>query len=170
MGYTTDFHGRFDLNKPLAPEHLAYLQAFAGIRHMNRDANKAAKFPDPIRLAAKLHIGPDGAFYVGSKDDGQFGQGNDASVLDHNSAPRHVPGLWCQWTPTSDGTGIEWDGGEKFYEYEAWLSYIVDNFLKPWGYKLNGTVVWEGEDSSDKGKLIVKDNAISTKRGRTVYR
>jgi hypothetical protein len=31
------------------------------------------------------------------------------------------PGFWCQWVPSADGCGIEWDGGEKFYAYDKWL-------------------------------------------------
>lgn len=66
--------------------------------------------------------------------------------------------------------GIAWNGHEKFYDYVEWLEYLVENFLKPWGYKLNGTVTWQGEDSGDFGKIIVKENVVSTKRGRKVYR
>jgi hypothetical protein len=170
MGYTTDFHGRFNLDRPLTPAHKAYLEAFAGSRRMARNATLAEKLPDPIRIAAGLPIGQDGAYYVGGKDDGNFGQNKDSSVIDGNSSGRSMPGLWCQWVPTNDGAGIEWDGGEKFYEYQEWLGYLIANFLRPWGYVVNGTVTWEGEDSSDKGKLIVKDNTISHKVGRTVYR
>jgi hypothetical protein len=170
IGYSTDFNGRFDLDKPLTPAHKAYLVAFATTRRMARNATLAANLPDAIRIAAGLWIGPDGAYFVGNADDGNFGQNVDKSVIDSNSSGRSMPGLWCQWVPTQDGCGIEWDGNEKFYEYQEWLSYIITHFLAPWGYTLNGTIVWEGEDSSDKGKLIVKDNAVSTKRGRTVYR
>lgn len=170
MGYTTDFEGRFNLDRPLAPEHKAYLEAFAGTRRMGRDVTLVAKLPDPLREAVDLPAGPQGAYYVGSSSDGQFGQGKDESIVDFNHAPSSQPGLWCQWVPSSDGTAIEWDGGEKFYSYVEWLEYLVENFLGKWGYKLNGTVTWEGEDRSDKGKIIVKDNVITTKRGRTVYR
>lgn len=183
MGYTTDFEGRFNLDRPLAPEHKAYLEAFAGTRRMQRKSAVAAKLPDPIREAAGLDIGTDGGYFVGSSNetlkslgvpfdsvwDGH-GQRKDESIREYNSPPTGQPGLWCQWVPNQDGTAIEWDGGEKFYEYVEWLSYLIENFLKPWGYKLNGTVTWEGEDSSDKGKIIVKNNVVSTKRGRTVYR
>jgi hypothetical protein len=55
---------------------------------------------------------------------------------------------------------IEWDGGEKFYEYEDWLIYIICNFLVPNGYILNGEVSFQGEDSEDAGTLIVKDNVL----------
>lgn len=79
------------------------------------------------------------------------------------------PGIWCQWVPSADGCGIEWDGGEKFYEYTAWLVYVIENYIKPWGRTLNGSVEWQGEDNGDRGLLVVKDNVVSTKAGRVVY-
>lgn len=169
IGYTTDFEGRFNLDKPLTEAHKAYLVAFASTRHMQRDG-AVYKLPDPLREAVNLPAGPNGEYYVAGTDGFDFGSTKNASILDHNSPPRSQPGLWCQWVPSEDGKGIEWDGGEKFYAYTEWLKYIVDNFLKPWGYKLNGTVKWEGEESGDIGKIVVKDNAVTTKEGRVVYR
>jgi len=177
IGYTTDFEGKFDLNVPLTPAQVAYLKAFAGTRRVKRNAKLAAELPDPLREAVGLPIGPkgdyfdgteyrkDADYYVGSASDGNFGQNGDPSVHDGNSSG-NMPSLWCQWVPTDDGTAIQWDGGEKFYEYENWLRYIVEEFLVPWGRTLNGTVAWTGEDPSDRGKLIVKDNVVTSKRGR----
>lgn len=78
-------------------------------------------------------------------------------------------GLYCQWIPTDDGKYLEWDGGEKFYDYIEWLKYLIENFLSQKGYILNGEVTWEGEESGDVGKIIVKDNVVTTKEGRIVY-
>lgn len=69
------------------------------------------------------------------------------------------PGYWCQWVPTSDTT-LGWDGGEKFYEYEDWIIYLVRHFLAPWGYTLNGIVSWQGEEPDDRGRIIITDNQI----------
>ena len=68
MGYSTDFNGAFNLDKPLTEDHIKDLKAFADERH---DSTKTTTYP----------------------------------------------GIWCQWVPTDDGKGIEWDGGEKFYNY-----------------------------------------------------
>lgn len=182
MGYTTDFNGEFTLDRALASEHLAYLKAFNETRRMKRDAAKAEKLPDPVRVAAGLPIGDEGGYFVGGG--GEFGQGDDESVVDHNTAPgqrgygdgdfqarydtnqrrigegRCQPGLWCQWVPSEDGTMIVWDEGEKFYEYVAWLKYIVEHFLKPWGYVLNGRMTWQGEEPDDSGVIRVTDNVV----------
>lgn len=162
MGYTTKFAGRFTLDKPLAPEHAAYLKAFNATRRMKRDAFKAAEMPDPLRDAAGLPLGPDAAYFVGGG--GSYGQDRDASVVDYNHEPEGQPGLWCQWTPSEDGAAIEWDQGEKFYYYGEWLAYIVEHFLKPWGYDLSGSVTWQGEEVGDVGTLSVKDGRVHSKK------
>jgi hypothetical protein len=74
-----------------------------------------------------------------------------------NVAPT-PPSYWCQWIPTEDGLHITWDGGEKFYEYVAWLQYLCDHFLAPNGYILNGSVQYQGEDHSDVGWVVCVDN------------
>lgn len=79
------------------------------------------------------------------------------------------PGFWCQWIPTNDAKGIEWDGNEKFYNYVEWLQVIIDKFLIPNGYVLNGEVQWEGEESGDLGNIVVKDNIITVQQGKVVY-
>jgi len=79
------------------------------------------------------------------------------------------PGFWCQWIPTEDGWGLEWDGNEKFYDYVAWMEYLIKNFFIPWGIKVNGEIEWEGEESGDLGKIVVKDNVVSTLEGKVTY-
>ncbi len=161
MGYTTDFRGQFNLDKPLTQEHKSYLELFARTRRMKRSADAAEKLDDPIRIAAGLPIGDEGAYFVGATDEfGQDTQRKDKSVLDHNEPPAGQPSLWCQWIPNCDGTAIEWDGGEKFYEYTTWIKYIIENFLKPWGYVLSGEVEWRGESWDDRGFIIVEENKV----------
>jgi len=160
MGYTTEFSGQFDLDKPLTPEHAAYLRQFAQMRHMERNAVKTAKLDDSIREAVGLPVGPEGAYFV--RDGDRYGQFSRPDVLDYNKPPKGQPGLWCQWVPTDDLKGIEWDGGEKFYEYVAWLKYIIEHFLKPWGYVLSGSVEFQGEQFDDRGLIVVQDNDVGT--------
>lgn len=80
-----------------------------------------------------------------------------------------VPSFYCQWIPTADGWGLEWDGGEKFYNYVGWLEHLIKKFFIPWGIKLNGEIEWEGEESGDLGKIIVTNNVVEVKEGRVVY-
>jgi hypothetical protein len=145
MGYHTEFRGGFTLNKPLAPEDKEYLTKFNQTRRMKRNM-------DP-------KYGIDGEFFVDGT--GFAGQDHDSTIVDYNKPPRTQPGLWCQWTPNDDGTMIEWDGGEKFYNYVEWLKYIIANFLAPKGYVLNGEVEWRGEEFHDDGTIVVVNNKVS---------
>jgi hypothetical protein len=167
MGYTTDFSGEFNCKPPLKPEHAAYLKQFSSTRRMKRDADKAALLPDPIRDAAGLPIGVDAANFVGRS--GYAGEEPDDSIIDNNEPPGGQPGLWCLWTPNGNDR-IEWDGGENFDEYVEWIKYLIDAYLKPWGYVLNGSVQWYGEDPSDLGEIQIDDNVVKELIGEIVYR
>ena len=144
MGYTTDFKGGFEINKPLSEQLKNYLTKFSETRRMKR------KLDDKF--------GVEGEFYV---DGGGFGgQDRESNIIDYNSPPKTQPGLWCQWIPNEDGTEIVWDGGEKFYNYVKWLKYIIKNFLEPEGYVLNGEVKFQGEYYNDNGVIVVRDNKV----------
>lgn len=185
MGYTTDFEGQFKTNRPLTETEMDYINKFGDTRRMKRDVNKLmemfkGKFGHPTR--PDNPYGKDGEFFVGGK--GWAGQDHDDSIIDHNTPPGQLsynemsefndrysenqnrivngysqPGLWCQWRFT-DETTLEWDGSEKFYNYIQWLKYLINNFFEEWGIKLNGEVSWIGEDSSDKGKIVVENNKV----------
>ena len=150
MGYTTDFEGRFKLNRKLKKKDQDFLTKFVETRRMARNVGP--------------EFGVEGEFYVDGK--GFAGQDSDETILDYNRPPRTQPGLWCQWVPSEDGQFIQWDGSEKFYNYVEWLKYLIDKILAPRGYKLNGVVGWQGEDRGDIGKIEVVDNVVCTLRGQ----
>lgn len=167
MGYTTDFQGRFELDKPLTAEHSAFLHRFADTRRMGRDESITRTREDPIRKAVGLPLGMQGGYFVGEL--GDYGQGRGSDILDHNEPPDGQPGLWCKWEPSSDDKAIEWNEMEKFYDYVEWLNYLIFHFLKPWGYALNGEVEWNGEGREDIGKIVVEDNIVRALKGEIVY-
>jgi len=186
MGYTTDFDGSLKISRPLTQKQTKYINALNSTRRMKRDVNKLMELykgkhgnPGAKDKTNPVEVyGHQGEFFA--KDDGNFGQGNDDSVLDHNCAPGHTdfmqgevekgqPGLWCGWCITEDGKELEWDGGEKFYNYVAWLKYIIKNFFIPWKVIANGEIEWVGEDRSAMGKIVVKNNKVSTYTGDVTY-
>lgn len=83
-------------------------------------------------------------------------EGADGREMDDPDAP----GTYCQWQITRDCSGIEWDGGEKFYDYVEWLQYIIDKILAPSGIHLTGSVAYFGEEVTDNGMLIIKDGKV----------
>ena len=142
MGYTTDFMGSFELNKPLSKKMNSFLTDLARTRRMKRKMEG---------------FGVEGEFFIG---EGDFGMDEDGTVVDGNSPPSSQPGLWMQWIPNEAGTHIEWDGNEKFYYYTEWLVYLIEKILKPNGYVLNGQVEYQGEEMGDRGFIIVTDNDV----------
>lgn len=163
MGYSTDFNGRFEFDRPPSEEHVAYLRKFAETRRMRRNAAFTAQRPDPIRKAVGLPVGVDGGYFVGGG--GFAGQERSSDVTEYNGSPQGQPGLWCKWAVSEDGKAIEWDGAEKFYYYADWLDYIIGHFIEPWGYKLTGEVHWQGEDRDDNGTLLVIENKLTVLDG-----
>ena len=166
MGYHTDFYGEFKLDKPLTEEQYKYLLMFNATRRMKRDVKVLQTMSDPVREAVGLPIGVEGEYFVGGE--GDYGQARDESILNYNSPACTQPGLWCKWTPL-DNLSIGWDGAEKFYDYVEWIKYIIEHFLERWELKLNGEVIWQGEDYDDKGKIVVTDNVVKELYGRVVY-
>jgi hypothetical protein len=49
---------------------------------------------------------------------------------------------------------------EKFYNYVEWLEYLINVFLKPRGYVLEGCVRFFGEETEDMGYIEVKRNKV----------
>jgi len=167
MGYHTEFSGQFAVTPALSAAHAEYLTAFSQTRRIKRLPAVASELPDVKRERVGLPIGEEGEFFVGGT--GFQGQDDDGSVVAHNVPPCSQPGLWCQWAPTEDRTAIEWDGVEKFYAYAEWLDYILENFLTPWSYTVDGEVEWSGDERGDLGKLVVVDNVLTVLIGHAVY-
>ena len=142
-------------------------KVFTDTRRMKRNAALAASLRDPVRQAVGLPVGLEGGYFVGNPKD--YGQTHDATVVDYNGPPTGQPGLWCGWTPHENGTAIEWNGAEKFYKYKVWIVYLIEHFLKPWGYTLNGDVTWQGEDMADRGTMSIRDNVLLSARNEIMH-
>ena len=97
-------------------------------------------------------LGPQAAYFVGGRELSIL-YDDDPSILHCNEPPRGQPGLWCKWVPNEDGPVLVWSGAEKFYDYVEWLTYLIEHFLAPWGYFLDGEMTWQGEREEDRGIL-----------------
>jgi hypothetical protein len=153
MGYSTRYTGEISVVPPLREHEITYLSRFAGTRRMRR---------------------VNGPYYVGGT--GIQGQGHDADILDYNEPPEGQPDVWCCWVPTSDGTGIRWNGMNHFYDGAGWMQYLIDHFIGDdptarrleaqeyaflQGHRCNGTLLAQGDDSDDRWLLVVRDNRVS---------
>lgn len=172
MGYCTWFDGHFKLEKPLAPHHLAYLQAFYDVPHVHWDGDLVNQHPDPLREAVGLPLGENGCSftghgfldeycyppwsYTGSKETGPAP--TDPAYL--GKVCPGTPYHHCPWKPNDDGTEL-FVPGDKPYKYIEWLHFLVDHFLTPWNALLNGKMTWHGEWDHDAGIIIVEHNMIT---------
>ena len=140
MGYTTEFDGKFTFDKQLDKETFTLLKGLSETRRMKR------------RMDDVFYVGGEGFYQPENRDD---------TIVDYNTPPANQPSLWLQWAPTETGKYLEWDGGEKFYNYIEWLEYLIEKVLIPNGYKLNGEVKYYGEETNDKGTITIIDNDIT---------
>lgn len=158
MGYTTEFVGGFEFNKPVDPATERFINAFAEKRHMKRDVEKIkAIFANWSNFGFNGDLGRDGEYFVGGL--GFFGQDRDDSIIDYNRPGGECPGLWCQWI--IENNMLIWDRSEKFYNYVEWLEYLIKHFFAPQGYVLNGSVRYQGEDPDDCGTITASDNIVT---------
>lgn len=146
MGYTTEFFGKFIIDRALDDDTFRLMRGLENTRRMKRNVDSK--------------YGIEGEFYVDGK--GFMGQDfDDPTILDFNHPPKTQPGLWCHWSVLDDRKTIEWNGGEKFYYYVEWLEYLIKSVLSPKGYIVNGRVSWEGEERDDVGVIHVTDNKVT---------
>lgn len=70
------------------------------------------------------------------------------------------PDSYNQWEPLSDGTGLCWNLGEKFYDYVEWMQWLINEYLVPRGIHTNGTIRYQGEEIGDVGRIEVEDDIV----------
>lgn len=190
MGYYTTFDGTLRVTPAVQPHHRAYLDRFFAMPHYRYNVAELENIKDPYREAVGLPLGPDGAFavIVDENDDHWASDGirvdppkigaRDGLRLDGPNTPRGQPmvSTWCAWNVAPDGDdGDEFQLGQgsgdnlKAYGFREWLVYCLKHFFVPWGYKVNGTVDWQGEDRDDMGRLEVRDNHVTFSCAKILY-
>ncbi len=71
-----------------------------------------------------------------------------------------LPGYADLFYISEDRSTILPDEDESDHGLRLWLELLVQHFLGPLGYVLNGEVSWEADDVDDHGCIFVKDNAV----------
>jgi hypothetical protein len=176
MGYCTDFRGHFKLERPLAPHHLAYLQAFNEAPHVRWNVDLVKEYPDPLREAVGLPLGENGCYFTSHnfiKSDDDYPPWvvyrgrvkNDPAYL--GGVCPGMPNGSCDWRPNDDGTELI-AYADKVHGYIQWLHFLIDHFLAPWGYVLNGEMTWQGEWEHDTGTIVIEKNVITVLKADTL--
>jgi hypothetical protein len=188
VGYTTSFSGKVTVTPPLSAAEASFLRRYAHTRHCAHQPGPytAATPPTQAEIEQYGRQRAELTFSDCPRPGSSCGRNGDS-----------VPGLWCQWVPggydsETDTYGIiKWDGGEKFYDYVEWMKFIIQHFfmpgawalsgtgpavpggaatsLDPAGHVLNGVIEWQGEEGSDAGRIVVKDNAVMTQVATRSY-
>jgi hypothetical protein len=135
--------GKLKISKTLKGNHFRYLQAFHSTKRISRSVQDLEDIPDPIRVNVGLPLGEECSFFVG-----RFSR---ASSIDHKICPTGQPSNWCPFYPEYNGNYLAVNplapdlrqGAFKFSNAEVlevhnWLEYIINNFMSPWGYYLDG--------------------------------
>lgn len=151
MGLHTDYLGRARIEPPLSPEEVDFLKSFGRTRH----------YGDGTALDVAEH----------PADNDRTGD-----VDSYNRTAPGMPGLWCPWTCCDEGCCLLWDGGEKPYAPQRWLTYLIDTFLRPgaaladdpsarargltFDHVLNGMIVGERRETTELFALQVRDNKV----------
>lgn len=81
-----------------------------------------------------------------------------------SSAPPQVtgrPSAPCHWACSAEGDAIEWDGIAKFYDYERWMTLLIDDFFEPRRHVLDGSIRCSGEAEDDESTLSVTKSVVT---------
>lgn len=138
MGYTTSFSGGLTIKPRLPDEYVKLFNEIAGKRNNSYGDGDEGSF-DHLMFGNLGRPGPSALGLEG---------------------PTGVPACWCQWELDQDAehTLLQWDGGEKFYEYAKWLAFCLAVIKKDFPRsKFEGTIEWQGEDDNDVGRLSLSE-------------
>ena len=76
------------------------------------------------------------------------------------SAEPDLPGYSGLFELSEERDLILPDEFESSHGLRLWLLLLIEHFLAPLGYVLNGEVSWTADEADDRGTIFVKDNAV----------
>lgn len=155
MGVTTEYLGHIEIEPPLMLPEISYLSAFS----RSRRCGCSGRPYGVVSTRDENHVGPE--------------KPTDRC----NQMAKGQPSLWCHWVPCPTGCCLAWNGAEKFYAGTAWLTYLIDHFLRPgaeasrtghrqfkpftFDHMLNGVMAGYQQDNRELFLLRVEDNQVS---------
>lgn len=170
MSYIVRFTGNFLINEKLDDKLAEYLERFYNTRHVKRNIEKTKQmYPNWKEFCFRNRIGEDGEYFA----NGENFLEKDDDIISYRVPPGIQPSILCPWRIDEFHKSIIWDGKENLIpieEHAQWLQYLIENFLSPCGYIVNGSVTYktrifysEREEAVRVGKITITDNVIDVK-------
>lgn len=164
--------GELKLSPALTNRESNFLKDFAKTRHFHRswrvEDDNGKNWVDPNNDFRPTFSDPKyKEIYLRSninnnKEQKQY-ELNKWRCIDYHKANPGMPSLYCHWIPLDDNKTLKWDN-EDFSKGLDWLKFIIENYINPWRYQLNGELYVTNADSEfpfESGKIIVTDNIIT---------
>lgn len=186
MGYTTEFRGAFRITPKVDPILACRLNLWLGSRHYIRafDAKNAedttlfgkpgehGEFIMPSLRKAFEHTVRQGynpliAVHMINIDD-FFWPNGDKEVRSYNDTPGDIPSLWSHIyivnSLQANESFLMWNGAEKARCLDYWIALIA-GFLLGCGFKVEGCIAAQGEDTGDVWSMTFYNGRFDTHRG-----
>lgn len=168
MSYLTTLLGEFRIEPDLSVSHATYLQHFMQSRRVTWLESVVENEDDPVRKEVGLPIGPEGAYYVGRASQDTMWE-EVPGLEDIDRPPQDQPSLWCPWTLQQDTDTLVCPHTMSTC-FTDWLAYLIKHFLHPWGYTVNGSAMWAGEDVDDMGVLKAIDSTLYEYKAKITHK
>ena len=178
MGFSTTYLGRLDIEPRLNAAEVEWLNAYAKVDRRH--------FTDPYEVPMNPQ-----AFVIEQEQRRREARARPARAARRSAhsviedpfttlVPRDgSPYPHLDWTPCAEGCCLNWDSStEKSRMAEAWLQYLIDQFLRPgaeartsnrpdfadftFNHVLNGTIAAERNDTRELWLIVCRDNTVST--------
>lgn len=162
MGITTYFDGAFTLEPALTRDQVRTIKQVSKHRH----SNDSHPF-EPVDLVAQVpYEMPARGVKLApvTRERATSGAEYDGD-MEGSERAWPFPSIWCDWEVSEDGTRLRWNEGEKFYNYEGWLRFLIAQFLVPWEVTISGRVEFCREDDEVSGSLCALGSRIHVTYG-----
>lgn len=136
-----------------ATPYARYLGMFCEVPHWKRNEATCRLIKDPFRDAIGLPPGKYGEFVIGTK---KF----DSSVSSKRPY-KHHPSEFVPFAVNLDSEfkmTLNMVGSPRPSVLAKWTSYLLEKFIGPWGYNMNGYISWD--DDVTTGYVHVLNNVL----------
>lgn len=151
MGYETDFYGGLAFYPQISPLHRDYLAGFFNKNHytISQEAYKQVAHYSDLHTLCGLPLDEHCTFYLPVESRPLLS--DRPKYSNKVVANPTLPSAYCPLRITDTDILIR---NGKSYDWEEWLTWVINNLLAPWNYTLAGEIEWSGEEPDDRGKIV----------------